>query len=79
MPLLCVTSVPAANSYTEWVLWDGIKLAPMWDHLVGRELYDHQGDDGRDFDAYENVNVADQHQDLVQQLSAMLHTAVASQ
>ena len=67
------------NRYTEWALWDGIKLEPMWDHLVGRELYDHHGDDGRDFDAYENVNTADQNPDIVAQLSSMLHEAVASQ
>ena len=45
--------------YTEWFRWDGEKERPKWHAgLVARELYDHRGDDGSDFDAFENENVA---------------------
>ena len=46
--------------YTEWLLWNGSALAPLWDARVATELYDHLGDDGpwTDPDAYENVNLA---------------------
>lgn len=47
----------------------------MWDNLVGRELYSHSGDDGSDFDAFENANEADQNPGQVQALSALLRAA----
>lgn len=65
--------------YTEWVEWNGAELKPEWVRLVGRELYDHHGDDELDFDKYENSNVADTNPDVVAQLSAILHEAVANQ
>lgn len=43
--------------YTEWLPWDGAKESPRW-QPEAVELYDHQGDDGSDFDAFENVNLA---------------------
>jgi iduronate 2-sulfatase len=46
--------------YTLWVRWDGASKAPIWSQVVGEELYDHQGDDGRDTDAFENVNLVDE-------------------
>jgi iduronate 2-sulfatase len=43
--------------YTEWKEWIGASLTPNWAVTVAAELYDHRGDDGLDFDAYENENV----------------------
>ena len=46
--------------YTLWVEWDGPHLRPLWDRVVGEELYDHRGDNGIGedvFDAWENENV----------------------
>ena len=66
--------------YTEWVRWDGVKLAPIWGELIGRELYSHVGDDGTDFDAFENVNeVTTAPAGVVSSLSATLHAVVANQ
>ena len=48
-------------SITIWYVWDGQKLSPKWQEVVGIELYDHAGDDGMApaaFDDYENVNLA---------------------
>lgn len=45
---------------------------------AGVELYDHRGDDGTDFDAVENVNVAAQNPDIVAALSGQLHALVGS-
>jgi arylsulfatase A-like enzyme len=44
--------------YTRWMAWDGDALAPVWDAVLGEELYGHAGDDGRDLDAFENENYA---------------------
>ena len=55
--------------------WDVQADAPAWDQpLVGRELYDHDGDVIGDFDSYEGVNLeADPgHADVVAHLSAAL-------
>ena len=44
--------------YTLWLAWDGEKLDKVsWDAIHGEELYDHQGDDGRDTDKFDNVNL----------------------
>ena len=45
--------------YTEWTVWNGTSLRPEWGAagLIGRELYSHVGDDGTDFDAFENRNI----------------------
>ena len=43
---------------TEWLAWNGTAIAPDWHDVRGVELYDHRGDDGTNFDAYENVNLA---------------------
>lgn len=46
--------------YTEWAKWDGAQLQPDWSDLLGVELYDHLGDDGRNFDAaFEVKNLAE--------------------
>eukprot|EP01051_Picozoa_sp_SAG22_P002379 SAG22_NODE_104_length_20159_cov_5.877517_18_plen_262_part_00 len=66
--------------YTEWIRWSGKTLRPIWSELVGRELYSHVGDDGSDFDAFENVNdVGTAKPGTVAGLSALLHAVVANQ
>ena len=45
--------------YTEWVLWDAARDQPNWGlPLAGQELYLHAHDKIRDFDSYENQNLA---------------------
>ena len=44
--------------YTEWLKWNGTRLHGEWDQVLGVELYDHTSDTGRDFDGFENVNLA---------------------
>ena len=46
---------------TEWYKWDGSTCSPLFDQVHGTELYDHstQVPFPLDFDATENVNVAD--------------------
>ena len=39
---------------------------------LGVELYDHEGDDGTDADAFENVNVVDDHDDVRRELFEVL-------
>ncbi|XP_062507887.1 iduronate 2-sulfatase-like [Corticium candelabrum] len=58
--------------YTEWVKWNGTKLEGDWHGLVARELYDHQGDDGNDFNAFENENIAESQPEIVKELSLKL-------
>ena len=67
--------------YTEWAAWDGATQRPNWSVLAGRELYDHSHADNNDFDATENVNLAEDasHASTVAQLSAQLHALVKSQ
>eukprot|EP01043_Picozoa_sp_COSAG02_P051279 COSAG02_NODE_5378_length_4383_cov_2.451807_3_plen_72_part_00 len=60
--------------------WDGAKLLPIWGELIGRELYSHVGDDGTDFDGFENVNeVETAPHAVVAGLQATLHAVVANQ
>ena len=60
--------------YTLWLQWDGEKSDKVsWDAVVGEELYDHEGDDGRDTDGFENVNLVDDaHADTRAQMKASL-------
>ncbi|XP_062507937.1 iduronate 2-sulfatase-like [Corticium candelabrum] len=58
--------------YTEWVEWNGKKLQPNWENVIGKELYDHQGDEENDFDAFENENVAEKEEEVAKELSKML-------
>eukprot|EP00928_Gymnodinium_smaydae_P014135 TRINITY_DN15129_c0_g2_i1.p1 TRINITY_DN15129_c0_g2~~TRINITY_DN15129_c0_g2_i1.p1 ORF type:complete len:745 (+),score=46.39 TRINITY_DN15129_c0_g2_i1:63-2297(+) len=45
--------------YTEWRRWNGPSEKPDWStEPVAVELYDHQNDSGGDFDAFENLNLA---------------------
>ena len=64
--------------YTEYVVWNGTTLSPIWEQLKATELYDHAGDDGpwTDPDRFENVNLAKTAAPaLVKQLSVQLHAA----
>ncbi len=48
-----------AYRYNIWLPWDGERLQGDFDaQPLGVELYHHGGDNGTDFDAYENENVA---------------------
>jgi hypothetical protein len=45
--------------YTRWMVWDGASLSPLWDSVIGEELYDHRGDvKPFDIDRFENINLA---------------------
>ena len=61
--------------YTIWLPWDGDKLVGDFSakQNYGVELYTHKGDDGTNFDTFENVNVASdpQYADDVKRLHAM--------
>lgn len=71
--------------YTEWATWDGANLRPIWDKLVGVELYSHDVDEGSTcnskengcFDGFENVNLYTTHPDVAANLSTQLHAIVA--
>jgi hypothetical protein len=53
---------------TQWVQWNGSALLPIWSNITASELYDHRNESYEasaeypiypiDFDARENVNVA---------------------
>eukprot|EP00039_Didymoeca_costata_P031474 m.34908 g.34908 ORF g.34908 m.34908 type:complete len:665 (+) comp8803_c0_seq1:68-2062(+) len=51
----------ANMSITQWVVWNGTGLRPLWNEPVATELYSHIGDTGiapMAFDDYENENLA---------------------
>ena len=57
--------------------WDGKKLQPKWDQIVGLELYDHSANNQLDnsyLDATENENLAgvSAHAALLEQLQTQL-------
>ena len=60
--------------YTFWCHFDYLSAQPLWSEQVGRELYDHRGDAGTNFDEYENVNLANraEYANTVQQLHDQL-------
>ena len=58
--------------YTEWVRWNGSSLAPNWDVVYARELYDHAGDNGTNFDDFEVVNELDSFERTQPELVAAL-------
>ena len=43
--------------YTEWFAFDGESSKANMGETIAKELYDHRGDQGDDFDGYEQVNV----------------------
>ena len=68
--------------YIQWMRWDGDALRPLWDEVVGRELYDHgqlsSQLDTTYMDDAENENMAPlpENRVLVAQLSARLKSEV---
>jgi len=61
--------------YTEWFKWNGTSLKAEWDEpSVGRELYSHSGDDGVNYDKFENQNIVDEpgHEEIVKRLRETL-------
>jgi hypothetical protein len=63
--------------WTEWKAWDGDELRPVWGETVATELYDHRGDDGTDFNAWENANLANE--TAFAPMVARLRAALAAQ
>ena len=65
----------------QWMLWDGQRLKPKWDSVVGLELYDHSANNQLDnsyLDDSENTNLANlpQHATVLTQLQAQLKREV---
>ena len=61
--------------YTCWFGFDGIKIVPRTDHILGRELYDHRNDRNDDIDwPGEHVNVV--HDSTHAVLVAALHAKI---
>ena len=60
--------------YIEWVKFDKITAQPIWEELLGSELYDHTSKDTVENKA-ESVNVVmyPQHEVIIKELSKMLH------
>merc|ERR1712083_1139887 len=62
--------------YIEWVNFNktGFPPTPLWDEILGRELYDH-GTDKTDTNAAEAINLANDEsaKDIVKELSIKLH------
>ena len=64
----------AQYRYTVWLPWDGRRVqADFGAQPLGEELYSHAGDDGTNFDAFENNNIAadPRNADLVEELFSM--------
>ena len=74
-PFMGLSMRTDAYRYTEWYRWNTSTLAPQWDRVVGRELYSHTGDDGSDFDLFENANEVDDKPMVAESLSAELRSA----
>ena len=65
--------------FTEWYAWDGAGLKAEWSKVAGTELYSHAGNDGSDFDAFENVNQAGDFPKVVSDLREALRFLVDNQ
>jgi len=70
------------HRFTQWAAWNGTSLTPVWSAPrwpdLGEELYSHVGDDGTDFDAFENENCNASEPQVAATLRALLHEAVAN-
>ena len=71
--------------YVEWRRWNKTSLNPSWGDpkaLIARELYDHAGDDGSDFDRAtptKNMwNASSTHARICEMLSKVLETEFLS-
>jgi hypothetical protein len=62
---------------TRWVRWIGERLQGNWsdESVIGTELYDHDGDEGTDFNRFEGVNDAASNPSVVEALSKQLREA----
>ena len=61
--------------YTAWLHWDGKHLVGDFSQPpIGVELYSHVGDDGTDFDAFENENVVLKNPDVAKSM----HTRIVA-
>lgn len=65
----------------QWMKWDRKTLSPIWDQIVGVELYDHSQNSQYDnsyLDETENENLAVQpsHSSLLNRLQAQLKAEV---
>ena len=60
--------------YTCWFGFDGVKIVPVVDDIIGRELYSHEGDPGELDWAGEQVNIVDK--DENKEIVASLHAMV---
>ena len=59
--------------FTAWMKFNGTKNRADWTAApLGVELYDHDGDDGTDAEAFENVNDVDDHDDVRRELFEVL-------
>ncbi|XP_065194417.1 ulvan-active sulfatase-like [Sycon ciliatum] len=67
--------------YTEWVYFHNTTMTHDWDRNFGVELYDHRGDDGTSFAAWENQNLANLQEfgPVVKQMSAILRAGPQAQ
>ena len=59
--------------------WNGTSLRAERADVIARELYDHEGDMGADFDAFENENLVSDLPIIVQVLSEELRGFIAGQ
>ena len=57
--------------------WDGERLQGNWsgESLIGTELYDHDGDEGTDFNRVEGVNDAAANPSVEEALSKQMREA----
>jgi iduronate 2-sulfatase len=70
------------HRFTQWAAWNGSSLRSVWQQPrwpdIGEELYSHVGDDGSDFDRYENKNCNASEPNVAAALRVLLHEAVAN-
>eukprot|EP00056_Hartaetosiga_gracilis_P020655 m.20779 g.20779 ORF g.20779 m.20779 type:complete len:732 (-) comp8620_c0_seq2:146-2341(-) len=62
--------------YNEWVGWNGTALSPVWDNVIGEELYAHLPSDINDFDRSENTNLVQTERLKANELKQLLHDIV---
>lgn len=70
-----------SHRLVQWMVWDGKQLQPVWDRIVGLELYDHSSNSQLDnsyLDATENRNLAhsSNHASLLAKMQVQLRREV---
>ena len=58
--------------FTWWGEFNTTSSNPIWSEPSELELYDHINDSGTDFDAYENINVAEDNPEIVSEMMGLL-------